>query len=134
VGLPRQQLFHRVLRQRGDPQAQAGILHAGRLHGRYRLHGWTKDDTTTGGHALALKRMGILRGDKVSMPIPPASTMECTRHQDRRRRFAITRGKDEIAALERDDRFFETSSRSIRLFEHDLFRKKPVPTFSGSCL
>ena len=35
---------------------------------------------------------------------------------------------DPGAALERDDFFFESSFRSIFLFEHDLFGK-PVPTF-----
>lgn len=52
----------------------------------------TKDDTTTG-TTRCLKRMGILRGDKVSMRYRRLS-MECTRTKTDAS-IAITRGKDE---------------------------------------
>lgn len=52
----------------------------------------TKDDTTTGA-ARCLKRMGILRGDKVSMRFRRLS-LECTRTKTEAG-IAITRGKDE---------------------------------------
>ena len=51
-----------------------------------------KDDTTTG-TTRCLKRMGILRGDKVSMRYRRLS-MECTRTKTEAS-IAITRGKDE---------------------------------------
>ena len=38
AGLSRRQLFQRALRQGGPPQAEAGILPAGRQRGRHRLH------------------------------------------------------------------------------------------------
>ena len=52
----------------------------------------TKDDTMTG-TARCLKRMGILRGDKVTMRYRRLS-MECTRTKTDAS-IAITRGKDE---------------------------------------
>jgi hypothetical protein len=52
----------------------------------------TKDDTTTG-TTRCLKRMGILRGDKVTMRYHRLS-MECTRTRTDAA-IAITRGKDE---------------------------------------
>jgi hypothetical protein len=52
----------------------------------------TKDDTTTGS-TRCLKRMGILRGDKVSMRYRRLD-MECTRTKTEAS-IAITRGKDE---------------------------------------
>jgi len=52
----------------------------------------TKDDTTTGS-TRCLKRMGILRGDKVSMRYRRLN-MECTRTKTDAS-IAITRGKDE---------------------------------------
>ncbi|MBR0754612.1 hypothetical protein JQ604_20700 [Bradyrhizobium jicamae] len=52
----------------------------------------TKDDTTTGS-SRCLKRMGILRGDKVSMRYRRLN-MECTRTKTDAS-IAITRGKDE---------------------------------------
>jgi hypothetical protein len=52
----------------------------------------TKDDTTTGA-TRCLKRMGILRGDKVSMRYRRLN-MECTRTKTEAS-IAITRGKDE---------------------------------------
>ncbi|HKS20941.1 MAG TPA: hypothetical protein VJS63_17180 [Bradyrhizobium sp.] len=51
-----------------------------------------KDDTTTGS-TRCLKRMGILRGDKVSMRYRRLN-MECTRTKTEAA-IAITRGKDE---------------------------------------
>jgi hypothetical protein len=51
-----------------------------------------KDDTTTG-TTRCLKRMGILRGDKVSMRYRRLN-MECTRTRTEAA-IAITRGKDE---------------------------------------
>ncbi|WP_454619986.1 hypothetical protein [Bradyrhizobium cenepequi] len=51
-----------------------------------------KDDTTTGA-TRCLKRMGLLRGDKVSMRFRRLS-MECTRTKTEAS-IAITRGKDE---------------------------------------
>jgi hypothetical protein len=51
-----------------------------------------KDDATTG-TARCLKRMGILRGDKVSMRYRRLS-MECTRTKTEAS-IAVTRGKDE---------------------------------------
>ena len=51
-----------------------------------------KDDTTTG-TTRCLKRMGILRGDKVSMRYRRL-TMECTRTKTEAA-IAVTRGKDE---------------------------------------
>ncbi|WP_454626473.1 hypothetical protein [Bradyrhizobium cenepequi] len=51
-----------------------------------------KDDTTTGA-TRCLKRMGILRGDKVSMRFRRLN-MECTRSKTDAS-IAITRGKDE---------------------------------------
>jgi hypothetical protein len=52
----------------------------------------TKDDTTTGS-TRCLKRMGILRGDKVSMRYRRLN-MECTRNKTEAS-IAITRGKEE---------------------------------------
>ena len=52
----------------------------------------TKDDTTTG-TTRCLKRMGILRGDKVTMRYRRLS-MECTRTKTDAS-IAVTRGKDE---------------------------------------
>jgi hypothetical protein len=52
----------------------------------------TKDDTTTGA-TRCLKRMGILRGDKVSFR-DRRLDMECTRTKTEAS-IAITRGKDE---------------------------------------
>jgi hypothetical protein len=52
----------------------------------------TKDDTTTGA-SRCLKRMGILRGDKVSMRYRRLD-LECTRTKTDAS-IAITRGKDE---------------------------------------
>jgi hypothetical protein len=52
----------------------------------------TKDDTTTGS-TRCLKRMGILRGDKISMRYRRLN-MECTRTKTDAS-IAITRGKDE---------------------------------------
>src|SRR4051812_27432811 len=52
----------------------------------------TKDDTTTGA-SRCLKRMGILRGDKISMRYRRLN-MECTRTKTDAS-IAITRGKDE---------------------------------------
>jgi hypothetical protein len=52
----------------------------------------TKDDTTTGA-TRCLKRMGLLRGDKVSMRYRRLN-MECTRTKTDAS-IAITRGKDE---------------------------------------
>ena len=52
----------------------------------------TKDDTTTGA-TRCLKRMGILRGDKVSMRYKRLN-MECTRTKTDAA-IAITRGKDD---------------------------------------
>jgi len=52
----------------------------------------TKDDTTTG-TTRCLKRMGLLRGDKVSMRYRRL-TMECTRTKTEAS-IAVTRGKDE---------------------------------------
>lgn len=52
----------------------------------------TKDDTTTG-TSRCLKRMGILRGDKVSMRYRRLN-MECTRTKADAS-IAVTRGKDE---------------------------------------
>jgi hypothetical protein len=52
----------------------------------------TKDDTTTG-TSRCLKRMGLLRGDKVSMRFRRLS-LECTRTKTEAA-IAITRGKDE---------------------------------------
>ena len=52
----------------------------------------TKDDTTTGA-SRCLKRMGLLRGDKVSMRFRRLS-LECTRTKTEAA-IAITRGKDE---------------------------------------
>jgi hypothetical protein len=52
----------------------------------------TKDDTTTGA-TRCLKRMGILRGDKVSLRYRRLD-MECTRTKTEAS-IAITRGKDE---------------------------------------
>jgi hypothetical protein len=52
----------------------------------------TKDDTTTGA-TRCLKRMGLLRGDKVSMRYRRLN-MECTRTKTEAA-IAITRGKDE---------------------------------------
>ena len=52
----------------------------------------TKDDTTTG-TTRCLKRMGILRGDKVSMRYRRLN-MECTRTKTDAS-IAITRGKDD---------------------------------------
>lgn len=51
-----------------------------------------KDDTTTG-TTRCLKRMGILRGDKVNMRYRRL-TMECTRTKTEAA-IAVTRGKDE---------------------------------------
>ncbi|MCA1455862.1 hypothetical protein I6F35_22095 [Bradyrhizobium sp. BRP22] len=51
-----------------------------------------KDDTTTGA-TRCLKRMGLLRGDKVSMRFRRLN-MECTRTKTEAS-IAITRGKDE---------------------------------------
>jgi hypothetical protein len=52
----------------------------------------TKDDTTTGA-TRCLKRMGLLRGDKISMRYRRLN-MECTRTKTDAS-IAITRGKDE---------------------------------------
>ena len=52
----------------------------------------TKDDTTTGA-TRCLKRMGLLRGDKISMRYRRLN-MECTRTKADAS-IAITRGKDE---------------------------------------
>ena len=52
----------------------------------------TKDDTATGA-SRCLKRMGILRGDKVSMRYRRLN-LECTRNKTEAS-IAITRGKDE---------------------------------------
>jgi hypothetical protein len=52
----------------------------------------TKDDTTTGA-SRCLKRMGLLRGDKVSMRFRRLS-LDCTRTKTEAA-IAITRGKDE---------------------------------------
>jgi len=52
----------------------------------------TKDDTTTGA-TRCLKRMGLLRGDKVTMRYKRLN-MECTRTKTDAS-IAITRGKDE---------------------------------------
>ena len=52
----------------------------------------TKDDTTTGA-TRCLKRMGILRGDKVTMRYRRLN-MECTRTKTDAA-ISITRGKDE---------------------------------------
>jgi hypothetical protein len=52
----------------------------------------TKDDTTTGA-SRCLKRMGLLRGDKVAMRFRRLS-LECTRTKTEAA-IAITRGKDE---------------------------------------
>ena len=52
----------------------------------------TKDDTTTGA-SRCLKRMGLLRGDKVVMRYRRLS-LECTRTKTEAS-IAITRGKDE---------------------------------------
>jgi hypothetical protein len=52
----------------------------------------TKDDTTTGA-SRCLKRMGLLRGDKVTMRYRRLN-MECTRTKTDAS-IAITRGKDE---------------------------------------
>lgn len=52
----------------------------------------TKDDTTTGA-SRCLKRMGLLRGDKVVMRYRRLN-MECTRTKTEAS-IAITRGKDE---------------------------------------
>jgi hypothetical protein len=52
----------------------------------------TKDDTTTGA-SRCLKRMGLLRGDKVSMRFRRL-TLECQRNKADAW-IAITRGKDE---------------------------------------
>jgi hypothetical protein len=52
----------------------------------------TKDDTTTGA-SRCLKRMGLLRGDKVSMRFRRL-TLECQRNKTESW-IAITRGKDE---------------------------------------
>ncbi len=52
----------------------------------------TKEDTTTGA-SRCLKRMGILRGDKVSMRFRRLN-LECTRNKTEAS-IAITRGKDE---------------------------------------
>jgi hypothetical protein len=52
----------------------------------------TKDDTTTGA-TRCLKRMGILRGDKVTMRYRRLN-MECTRTKTDAS-IAVTRGKDE---------------------------------------
>lgn len=52
----------------------------------------TKDDTTTGA-TRCLKRMGLLRGDKVTMRYRRLN-MECTRTKTEAS-IAITRGKDE---------------------------------------
>ena len=52
----------------------------------------TKDDTTTGA-SRCLKRMGLLRGDKVSMRFRRLS-LECQRNKTESW-IAITRGKDE---------------------------------------
>ena len=52
----------------------------------------TKDDTTTGA-SRCLKRMGLLRGDKVSMRFRRLS-LECQRTKTEAS-IAITRGKDE---------------------------------------
>src|SRR3954469_7476716 len=52
----------------------------------------TKDDTTTGA-SRCLKRMGLLRGDKISMRYRRLN-MECTRTKTDAS-IAITRGKDE---------------------------------------
>jgi len=52
----------------------------------------TKDDTTTGA-SRCLKRMGLLRGDKVSMRFRRL-TLECQRNKTEAW-IAITRGKDE---------------------------------------
>ncbi|WP_018321874.1 hypothetical protein [Bradyrhizobium sp. WSM2793] len=52
----------------------------------------TKDDTTTGA-TRCLKRMGLLRGDKISMRYRRLN-MECTRTK-KDASIAITRGKDE---------------------------------------
>ena len=52
----------------------------------------TKDDTTTGA-SRCLKRMGLLRGDKVNMRFRRL-TLECQRSKAEAW-IAITRGKDE---------------------------------------
>jgi hypothetical protein len=52
----------------------------------------TKDDTTTGA-ARCLKRMGLLRGDKVTLRYRRLN-MECTRNKAEAS-IAVTRGKDE---------------------------------------
>lgn len=52
----------------------------------------TRDDTTTGA-SRCLKRMGVLRGDKVSMRFRRLS-LECQRNKTESW-IAITRGKDE---------------------------------------
>ena len=52
----------------------------------------TKDDTTTGA-SRCLKRMGVLRGDRVSMRFRRLS-LECTRTKTDSS-IAVTRGKDE---------------------------------------
>lgn len=52
----------------------------------------TKDDTTTGA-TRCLKRMGLLRGDKITMRYRRLN-MECTRTKTEAS-IAITRGKDE---------------------------------------
>ena len=52
----------------------------------------TKDDTTTGA-SRCLKRMGLLRGDKVSMRFRRL-TLDCQRNKNEAW-IAITRGKDE---------------------------------------
>ncbi len=52
----------------------------------------TKDDTTTGA-TRCLKRMGLLRGDKVTMRYRRLN-MECTRTKTEAS-IAVTRGKDE---------------------------------------
>jgi CRP/FNR family cyclic AMP-dependent transcriptional regulator len=49
-----------------------------------------------------------------------------------RRRLKVLRRMVRDGALKRDDFFFESSSRFIPLFKHDLFRKTGIH-FSGSC-
>src|ERR1700704_1522931 len=70
---------------------------------------------------------GFFASRMIGLVQPPAA-------RARRGRDGFVWFCDELGGLlERDDFFFEPSSRSIFLFEHDLFRK-PVPTFPDHAL
>ena len=82
--------LHRALCQ-GRPQAEAGIFRAGRFRSAL-IFTIPKDDALTG-TTRCIKRMGLLRGDKISMRYRRLN-MECTRTKTEAS-IVVTRGKDE---------------------------------------